>query len=76
MYGADLSYATIFEENAISLTYLKWSRASPATWVRDVIGDDLLTRAEANRAREDFVAIVSEAFFNMNEKLKSNDRKT
>jgi hypothetical protein len=41
--------------------------------VGDVIGDDMLERAEANRARQDsLVAIVSEAFFNMNEKLKSN----
>ena len=33
----------------------------------------MLERAEANRARQDsLVAIVSEAFFNLNERLKSN----
>lgn len=74
VYGADLSYATIFEENAISLTYLEVVKSlARDLGVGDVIGDDLLTRAEANRARQDsLVAIVSEAFFNMNEKLKSN----
>ena len=74
VYGADLSYATIFEENAVSLTYLEVVKSlARELGVGDVIGDDMLTRAEANRARQDsLVAIVSETFFNLNEKLKSN----
>jgi len=74
VYGADLSYATIFEQNAVSLTYLEVVKSlARELGVGDVIGDDMLERAEANRARQDsLVAIVSEAFFNMNEKLKSN----
>ena len=74
VYGADLSYATIFEENAVSLTYLEVVKSlARELGVGDVIGDDMLARAEANRARQDsLVAIVSEAFFNLNEKLKSN----
>ena len=74
VYGADLSYATIFEENAVSLTYLEVVKSlARDLGVGDVIGDDMLERAEANRARQDsLVAIVSEAFFNLNEKLKSN----
>ena len=74
VYGADLSYATIFEQNAVSLTYLEVVKSlARELGVGDVIGDDMLERAEANRARQDsLVAIVSEAFFNMNEKLKAN----
>ena len=74
IYGADLSYATIFEENAVSLTYLEVVKSlARDLGVGDVIGDDMLERAEANRARQDsLVAIVSEAFFNLNERLKSN----
>ena len=33
VYGADLSYATIFEENAVSLTYLEVVKSLPANWV-------------------------------------------
>ena len=71
VYGADLSYATIFEENAISLTYLEVVKSlARELGVGDVIGEDMLARAEANRARQDsLVSIVSEAFFNLNEKL-------
>ena len=74
VYGADLSYATIFEENAVSLTYLEVVKSlARDLGVGDVIGDDILDRAESNRARQDsLVAIVSEAFFDLNEKLKSN----
>ena len=74
VYGADLSYATIFEENAISLTYLEVVKSlARDLGVGDVIDDNLLARAESNRARQDsLISIVSEAFLNMNEKLKSN----
>ena len=74
IYGADLSYATIFDENAVSLTYLEVVKSlARDLGVGDVIGDDMLKRSEANRARQDsLVAIVSEAFFNLNERLKSN----
>ena len=74
IYGADLSYATIFEENAVSLTYLEVIKSlARDLGVGDVIGQDMLDRAEANRARKDsLVAIVSDAFFNLNEKLQSN----
>lgn len=74
VYGADLSYATIFQENAVSLTYLEVVKSlARELGVGDVIGDEMLARAQANRARQDsLVSIVSEAFFNLNEKLKSN----
>lgn len=74
IYGADLSYATIFEENAASLTYLEVVKSlARDLGVGDVIDDNLLARAESNRARQDsLISIVSEAFLTMNEKLKSN----
>lgn len=74
VYGADLSYATIFEENAISLTYLEVVKGlARDLGIGDVIDDNLLNRAEANRSRQDsLISIVSGAFYDMNEKLKSN----
>jgi len=74
IYGADLSYATIFEENAISISYLDVVKSlANELGIGDVLGDDMIERAEANRTRQDsLVSIVSEAFFEMNQKLKAN----
>ena len=48
IYGADLSYATIFEENAVSLTYLEVVKSlARDLGVGDVIDDNLLARAES-----------------------------
>lgn len=74
IYGADLSYATIFEENAISISYLDVVKSlASELGIGDVLGDDMIERAESNRTRQDsLVSIVSEAFFEMNQKLKAN----
>ena len=74
IYGADLSYATIFEENAISISYLDVVKSlASELGIGDVLGDDMIERAESNRPRQDsLVSIVSEAFFEMNQKLKAN----
>ena len=74
IYGADLSYATIFEENAVSIAYLDVVQSlANELGIGDVIDNDVIARAEANRTRQDsLVAIVSESFFEMNQKLKAN----
>ena len=74
IYGADLSYATIFEENAVSIAYLDVVQSlANELGIGDVIDNDAVARAEANRTRQDsLVAIVSESFFEMNQKLKAN----
>ena len=74
IYGADLSYATIFEENAVSIAYLDVVQSlANELGIGDVIDNDVIARAEANRTRQDsLVAIVSESFFAINQKLKAN----
>ena len=74
IYGADLSYATIFEENAVSIAYLDVVQSlANELGIGDVIDNDVIARAEANRTRQDsLVAIVSASFFEMNQKLKAN----
>ena len=74
IYGADLSYATIFEENAVSIAYLDVVQSlANELGIGDVIDNDVIARAEANRTRQDsLVAVVSESFFEMNQKLKAN----
>ena len=74
VYGADLSYSTIFEENAASLEYLSVIKnLSAQLGISDVITDDVLKDAEANRGdRKALIRIVSETFYDLNERLKSN----
>lgn len=74
IYGADLSYSTIFEENAASLEYLQAIKdLSAQLGISDVITDDVLKEAEANRGdRKALIRIVSETFYDLNERLKSN----
>ena len=74
VYGADLSYSTIFEENAASLEYLSVIKnLSAQLGISDVITDDVLKEAEANRGnRKVLIRIVSGTFYDLNERLKSN----
>lgn len=74
VYGADLSYSTIFEENAASLEYLSVIKdLSAQLGISDVITDEVLKDAEANRGdRKALIRIVSETFYDLNERLKSN----
>jgi len=74
VYGADLSYSTIFEENAASLEYLSAIKnLSAQLGISDVITDEVLQDAEANRGdRQALINIVSDTFYDLNERLKSN----
>ncbi|MDA0303086.1 MAG: hypothetical protein O3B45_01920 [Bacteroidetes bacterium] len=74
IYGADLSYATIFEENSISIDYLEAIQSlSSALGVNDVLSDDVMSSVEDNRNdRQELIRIVSETFYDLNERLKFN----
>ncbi|MFO7868377.1 MAG: hypothetical protein R6U95_03655 [Bacteroidales bacterium] len=76
VYGADLSYASIFEQDAIVMQYMNVSK-------KLAIGLDLLTaidqsivdRLEANHDnRDSVVRIISETFLNSNSTLKEDNR--
>ncbi|PCJ80358.1 MAG: hypothetical protein COA49_08975 [Bacteroidetes bacterium] len=73
LYGADLSYASIFQQNAEALKYLEAVKdISIELGVGSVLNDEVLSRAEKNRAnRDSIVALVSKAFFDLNEQLKT-----
>ena len=74
IYGADLSYATIFEENSTSIDYLEAIQSlSSALGVNDVLSDDVMSSVEDNRNdRQELIRIVSETFYDLNERLKFN----
>jgi hypothetical protein len=74
IYGADLSYATIFEENSTSLQYLEVIKSlSEKLGVDDVLSGDVMDEVEANRNdRTMLIDIVSDTFYELNERLKFN----
>lgn len=74
VYGADLSYATIFEENSAALEYLRTVKAlAESLGLSNVISDDVMKRASDNRNdRAALINIVSDTFYDLNEQLKSN----
>ncbi|MDA9019264.1 hypothetical protein N9I61_01955 [Flavobacteriales bacterium] len=74
IYGADLSYATIFEENSTSLDYLASIKSlSQALGVSDVLSEEVMNEVEENRNDRDVLMdIVSETFYDLNERLKFN----
>ena len=74
IYGADLSYATIFEENSTSLQYLEVIKTlSEKLGVNDVLSGEVMDEVEANRNdRAMLIDIVSDTFYELNERLKFN----
>lgn len=74
IYGADLSYATIFEENSTSIDYLEAIQSlSTSLGVNDVLSDEVMGSVEENRNdRQALIRIVSETFYDLNERLKFN----
>jgi len=73
LLGADLSYASIYRKNSIALSYLEAVKTlSKELGVGSVLNNELIGRAEANRAnRDSVVTLVSRAFYDLNEQLKS-----
>jgi len=74
VYGADLSYATMFEQNAASLEYLAAvKQLSNALGISDVLTDEVMAQANANRTdRDALIDLISSSFYDVNERLKEN----
>jgi hypothetical protein len=72
LYGADVSYASIFQKNAEALKYLDAVKTlSKELGVGSILNDDVISRVEKNIANKDIiVTIVSSAFFELNQQLK------
>ncbi|MGF1563761.1 MAG: hypothetical protein ACFCUH_00195 [Flavobacteriales bacterium] len=75
VYGANLSYATMFERSKESLYYLSAVRQlADQLGASNVINDDLITRVEANKENKDsLLVIVSDTFWSLNAKFKEDN---
>ena len=76
VYGADLSYASMFEQQQQSIYYLSAARGlAKQLGVEDAIDNDLIERVNDNRtSRDSLVQIVADAYYNLNGYLKESDR--
>lgn len=75
VYGANLSYATMFERSKESLYYLSAVRQlADQLGAANIINDDLITRVEANKENKDsLLVIVSDTFWSLNAKFKEDN---
>lgn len=76
VYGADLSYASMFEQQQQSIYYLSAARGlAKQLGVEDAIDNDLIERVNDNRNnRDSLLHIVADAYYNLNGYLKESDR--
>jgi hypothetical protein len=74
VYGADLSYTTMFERSKESLYYLSAVRQlADQLGASNIINDNLITRVEANKeVRDSLISIVSDTFWSLNAKFKED----
>ncbi len=76
VYGADLSFTSIYEQNQESMLYLK----SANTLAKDLgisgaFDENTANRLEANKSNKDsLLGIISESFWNADAYLKENER--
>lgn len=77
VYGTDLGYITIYNQNATSLKYLKAvEKLTQGLKLENAFDKDFMTRFEKNNTIQDsMVKIVSDAFRKADNFLKTNDRK-
>lgn len=77
VYGTDLGYITIYNQNATSLKYLKAvEKLTQSLKLQNAFDKDFMTRFEKNNTIQDsMVKIVSDAFRKADNFLKTNDRK-
>ncbi|MGB0422691.1 MAG: hypothetical protein ACPGED_00140 [Flavobacteriales bacterium] len=76
VYGADLSYASMFEQQQQSIYYLSAARGlAKQLGVEDAINNDLIERVNDNRNNKDsLLRIVADAYYSLNGYLKESDR--
>ncbi len=75
VYGANLSYTTMFERSKESLYYLSAVRQlADQLGASNVINDDLINRVERNKENKDsLLVIVSDTFWSLNAKFKEDN---
>lgn len=78
IYGADLSYATLYNKFALALNYLNAiENLSNRLGIAGAFDANFLTRFEENSNNQDsMLVILSDAFRNGDNFLKENDRKS
>jgi DNA-directed RNA polymerase subunit F len=76
VYGADLSYSSMFDEKQKSVDYLAAAqKLARQMGVDDALKNDMLERLQTNQdSRDSLLAIVSEAYTDLNGYLKENNR--
>ncbi len=76
VYGADLSFTSIFEQAQESMLYLKCaSDLANGLGIGDVFGPATIGRVEANMKNKDsLLEIISDAYWTADAYLKENDR--
>lgn len=76
IYGADLSYASIFDQKQESMNYLAAAqKLARQMGVDGALQDQMIERLNANQDnRDSLVSIVSEAYSDLNGYLKENNR--
>ncbi len=76
IYGADLSYASIFSQNQESIIYLSCSkRLADNLGVTKAFDESTIERMEANvENRDSLLNIISETYYMLDAYLKENDR--
>jgi len=76
IYGADLSYASIFNQNQESIIYLSCTKKlAEKLGVTKAFNDSAIERMEANiENRDSLLNIVSETYYMLDAYLKENDR--
>lgn len=76
VYGANLSYASIFNQNQESIIYLSCTKKlAEKLGVTKAFNDSAIERMEANiENRDSLLSIVSETYYMLDAYLKENDR--
>ncbi|MBE9468770.1 MAG: hypothetical protein IMY72_10705 [Bacteroidetes bacterium] len=76
IYGADLSYASLFDQTQTSIKYLSTSKTlAEDLGLMNLVDENFATRLENNvNNRDSCMGIISEIFTNSNSVLKENGR--
>jgi hypothetical protein len=76
IYGADLSYTSIFDQTQESLKYMQATKKmADGLGIGDALSEEALTRLEKNSTNKDsLLQIVSDSYYNTDAFLKENDK--
>ena len=76
VYGADLSYSAVFNQNQETMSYLSNSKKlAEQLGIMSSFSEDMMKRMNKNEGNKDsLLQIISELFLSSNEALKENDQ--